>query len=79
VLNFARKKTARSFKIFLTRGHFNGIRIWHYVKVDVLKLPLYQKAVQSGSIEVDKFGEILFSGWGENPPDEIRHKVDAMA
>lgn len=73
----ALKKQNRNFKVFLTQGKYLGVYTWHYVKVDMLKLPLFQKALKSGSLDVAEYGEILFSGWGVNPPPEIRRHVDA--
>ena len=77
VLN-AKKKAGRNFKIFLTQGKYLGVYTWHYVKVDMLKLPLLQKAIKSGTLDVSQYGEILYSGWGVNPPDDVRRKVDAL-
>lgn len=72
------KKSAGNFKVFLTQGKFLGVYTWHYVKVDLLKLPLFQKAIKSGTLDVSQYGEILFSGWGVTPPAEIRKKVDTL-
>jgi hypothetical protein len=65
----------RSFKIYLTKGRYNGVHTWHYVKVDALKQPLFQKAIQSGNIDVTEYGEILFSGWGKEPPESISDQI----
>ncbi len=37
-----------------------------------------KNAIKSGVADVSAFGEIIFSGWGKNPPDEIRKKVDEL-
>ena len=66
------------FKVFLTQGKYLGVYTWKYVKIDVLKLPLFQNELKSGSIDASKYGEVLFSGWGMNPPDDIRKQVDAL-
>jgi hypothetical protein len=67
-----------NFKIFLTRGKSGQAHTWYYVKVNKLKLPLYSHALQSGNMNVSDFGEVLFSGWGKNPPDSVRRKIDEM-
>ncbi len=72
------KKPMHNCKIFLTKGKHIGVDTWHYVKVDSLKLPLFKNAIKSGVADVSAFGEIIFSGWGKNPPDEIRKKVDEL-
>jgi len=74
----ALKKQNHNFKVYLTQGKHLGVYTWHYVKIDLLKLPLFQKALKSGTLDVSQYGEILFSGWGVSPPDEIRKQVDAI-
>ncbi len=64
--------------MFLSHGTHNGRTNWHYIKVDKMKLPLFKKALEKDSIELADFGEILFSGWGESPPDNITTQVKKM-
>jgi hypothetical protein len=78
VLKVSQKKPVRNFKVFLTQGRHLGVYTWHYVKVDLMKMPMFKNALKSGTIDVSKYGEIVFSGWGMNPPDDIRRKVDAL-
>ena len=68
----------KNVKIFLTQGKYLGVYTWHYVRIDLLKFPLFQKQLKSGVIDVSKYGDIIFSGWGMNPPDDIRKQVDAL-
>ena len=77
-MNFLARKKQRphNFKVFLTRGKYLEVYTWHYVKLDILKLPLFQKALKSDEMDVADYGEILFSGWGANPPDDIRRKIN---
>ncbi len=65
----------RNYKIFLTKGRYDGVYTWHYVKVNTLKHPLFQKAIQSGTTDVAQYGEILFSGWGKEPPESVSQKI----
>ncbi|KJV63794.1 hypothetical protein APHMUC_0072 [Anaplasma phagocytophilum str. ApMUC09] len=30
---------------------------------------------KSGSMDVALYGEILYSGWGENPPEDMVQKI----
>ena len=69
---------AKNFKVYLTQGKYLGVSTWHYVKIDTLKMPLFQKALKSGVIDVANYGDVLFSGWGMSPPDSIRKKVDQL-
>jgi len=58
-------------KIFLTKGQNDGSHTWHYVKIDALKEPLFKKAIKSGTLDVADYGEVIFSGWGKEPPENI--------
>jgi hypothetical protein len=58
-------------KIYLSQGHYEGHSTWHYVKIDALKEPLFKQAIKSGSVDVADFGEVIFSGWGEKPPQSV--------
>ncbi len=71
-------KTSEAHNVFLSRGTHNGRATWHYIKVEKNKLPLFKKALEKDSIELADFGEILFSGWGESPPDNITKQVKKM-
>jgi hypothetical protein len=72
------KKKKSNHKIYLTQGMHLGVHMWHYVRVDLLKLPLFQKALQSGTVDVAHYGKVLYSGFGMNPPDSIRKKIDEL-
>ena len=62
-------------RVFLVRGKDRGKPAWHYV--DVLKplSGLFHKRVKGGSIDVAKFGTVLASGWGQDPPDSKREEI----
>ncbi len=69
---------SRNYKVYLTQGRFNGVYTWYYIKVETLKQPLFLKSLQYSKNEptdVAEYGEILYSGWGPQPPDDIRKKV----
>ncbi len=68
----------RSVNIYLSKGVFDGRSTWNYVIVDALKVPLFKKAVASGSVDVSDFGKVIASGWGENPPDHIAKAIEAI-
>lgn len=61
--------------VYLVRGKDNGIDAWHYVFVAKNKLPLFLKKVDSGSIDVAEYGNVLYSGWGQDPSQDIIDKV----
>ena len=62
--------------LFLVRGKDKGRAAWHYVLVDKGKREMFLAKSKSGSMDVALYGEILYSGWGESPPDDIVKKVE---
>lgn len=51
---------------------------WYYIQIaSKAKLPVFLKKVKTGA-SLEEFGTILFSGWGTEPPDDIRQKVKTM-
>ncbi|ACT69300.1 hypothetical protein ACJZTR_01410 [Neorickettsia risticii] len=69
-----RKK--RSDCVYLVRGKDKNRPAWHYVLVDKVKKEMFLAAAKSGSIDVKDYGEILYSGWGEDPPEDIKKKIE---
>lgn len=62
--------------VYLVRGKDRGRDAWHYVLIDKRKEAAFKQAVQSGTIDVAKYGDVLYSGWGKNPPEAIVRKVE---
>lgn len=61
--------------VYLVRGKDAGRAAWHYVLIDKMKLPLFKQKLKSGSLDVSEYGKILYSGWGDNPPEEIVEEI----
>ncbi|WP_395877360.1 hypothetical protein [Ehrlichia muris] len=75
--NFAEStKKSRLDCLFLVRGKDNGRSAWHYVLVDKHKREMFLAKSRSGSIDVALYGQILYSGWGENPPEDIVKRIE---
>ena len=55
--------------VYLVRGKNGGRPCWQYVLVKE-KVEEFKAQIATGSIDVTNFGEILYSGWGEDPPKE---------
>ena len=68
----------RSSLIFLVRGKDKGRAAWHYVMVDEVKLNAFREQVASGNVDVANYGTVLCSGWGVDPPDDIRSQVSSF-
>ena len=57
--------------VYLVRGKDEGRPAWHYVLVDKEKVEEFKAQVAAGTIDVTEYGQVLRSGWGENPSKEV--------
>ena len=64
-------------RLFLVRGKDRGRYAWHYVLVvdDEDALCKFKEKLTSGTINAEEFGQILYSGWGTDPPNELENKI----
>ncbi len=69
-------RRSRSDLIYLVRGKDRGRSAWHYVLVSKDKREMFLAKSRTGSMDVADYGEILYSGWGEDPPQEIVDKIN---
>ncbi|WP_339048306.1 hypothetical protein [Candidatus Mesenet endosymbiont of Phosphuga atrata] len=69
-------KRSRADCVFLVRGKDRGRPAWHYVLVDKDKKEMFLAKSRTGSIDVALYGQILHSGWGEDPPQDIVDKIN---
>ena len=67
-----------SERIYLVRGKDRGKLAWHYVQVEKALLPLFLRRTNGGSLDVADFGLILESGWGKDPPENVRTNINEM-
>lgn len=70
------QKNTASELVYLVRGKDRGMAAWHYVLVDKMKLPLFLNKIKSGNIDVSLYGDVLYSGWGEDPSEDIVKKIE---
>ena len=65
-------------RTFLVTGKDRGCAAWHYVKVedneDTRKA--FHVAFATGTINIADYGEIVKSGWGEDPLDNVKEEVE---
>ena len=54
----------------LIRGKDKGRDSWHYVEVSRGLMDIFMKKTRGGTIDVAKYGTLLFSGWGPDPDDD---------
>ena len=45
---------------------------WYFVRVDNVKTKAFLRAIESSSVELSAFGEIIESGYGEQPSEAMR-------
>jgi len=72
---FAELIQANNFSLYLTQGLAGDMPVWHYVKVHKQQLPFFTKALKSGALDVAKYGEVVVSGWGKEPPAYIKERM----
>ena len=59
----------------IVRGKNRGWAAWHYVLLDEEKVADFN-AKLGGSMDVGDYGRILESGWGKDPPKDIKQKME---
>jgi hypothetical protein len=70
-------KASQSNMIYLVRAEEkpSGKPAWYYVRVhSKAKLPIFLEKVKTGLTLTD-YGDVLYSGWGTEPPEEIKAKI----
>ena len=67
----------RKENVFLVKSNIGTRKAWYYLDVILLRLPLFQRRIGNESLRLTEYGQILFSGWGENPPENIRMQVES--
>ena len=66
---------ASNATLYLTQGLVGNVPVWHYVKIYKQEVPFFLKALKSGTLDVAKFGEVVISGWGKEPPTYIKEHM----
>lgn len=61
--------------VYLVTGLRNKFPVWCYALVPERSRLFFQQAIEQGRVDITKFGQILFSGEGKNPPQEIENII----
>jgi hypothetical protein len=71
ITSFADKHKKRH-NIYLIRGMTGGRPAWYYIKVKPCKEALFNGYIRQKrtGVELQDFGKIIGSGWGESPTEE---------
>ena len=68
---------SRPDHIFLVRGRdAAGERAWYYIMIDKGKRDAFRNQEGVPFLKLTDYGEILHSGFGENPPEDIRRQME---
>ncbi|MBV8938840.1 MAG: hypothetical protein JO089_03250 [Alphaproteobacteria bacterium] len=69
-------QSSRADNIYLVRGNDSTSRhAWYYVMVDKMKKRLFEIDAKKGQINLTDYGKILYSAYGQDPPDDIKKKM----
>ena len=71
----APEKASKSDLIYLVKGIDDGRNAWYYVLVERLKVSLFLKALKDPIIHLENYSEVLYSAYGDEPPQEITDKL----
>lgn len=71
------KKTVESHRnMFLVRGtDSTGRKAWYYVMIKPNKKILFEGTAKRGQTDLVKFGKIIASAYGEDPPPEVKKRM----
>ena len=72
------RKVEEKKRLRLVHGENRGRPAWYYVLLvdDEEIIDKYEETVKSGYITVADYGQILHSGWGKDPPTDIRETME---
>lgn len=65
------RKATMADLVYLVKGVDDGRNAWYYVLVDRLKVSLFLKALNDDIIHLENYGAILYSAYGDEPPQNI--------
>jgi len=74
-MSFAKQlaEARNSDSIYLVRGgrDHTGRPAWYFVRVESTKQRMFLQHIRSGALDLTGFGEIIESGYGEEPPEAV--------
>lgn len=68
-------KKSMSDLVYLVKGVDDNRNAWYYVLVERMKVNLFLKALNDDIIHLEKYGKILYSAYGDEPPKEITDAI----
>ena len=72
------KRWREGQRVRVVRGKDHGRAAWHYVLLDddLGKIREFEAKVKEGRVDVACYGQVLKSGYGENPSNEVKDEID---
>lgn len=65
------QNTKRSPLIYLVTAQANDRNAWYYVQIEEPKHAAFKKQLAMGALDLAHFGTVLYSGWGDAPPEPV--------
>jgi type IV secretion system protein VirD4 len=72
-LSLARRVEAR--QIYLVKGKTQGREAWYFVLVNRKPALVFETEMRQGRFNLEEYGEVLLSGWGKEPPEEVMRRA----
>ena len=72
------KKMTEGNQIYLVRGKDRHRPAWHYVLLvdDDETIQKFHASFKMGKVDVADYGQVLESGWGEDPPNQVKDRFE---
>ncbi len=70
-------KRSQASLIYLVKGIDDNRNAWYYVLVERPKLQLFLKALNDDIIHLENYGKVLYSAYGDEPPQDITDALNA--
>lgn len=76
--NYSWRRNSEGERVFLVRGKDKGRPAWHYVMLvdDEETIKIFHEKIKESKVDVADYGQVLESGWGKDPPNEVRDRME---
>ena len=62
--------------VYLVKGDDKGRQAWYYVLVDKKKENQFKVQLAAETMDLEKYGQVLCSGYGKDPPEEKKKRIN---
>ncbi len=63
---------------YLIKGKDRGLSAWYYISVPRHQQRLFEEYIAAGNTDLSRYGTLLESGWGKEPPEDVRARMEQM-